>query len=79
MSSTAPKPRVKLPPPRGQETEVKLCQAVVPVVLLDAARKEWKERGLSARQVMTWALMEYLTAVNPKKAQKVGKKIHDGI
>lgn len=79
MSSVSYEPRVNLPPKRGPDVETKLCQAIVPEILLEAARAEWKRRGISARQVITWALLEYLHAVNPRIGQKIGRKLNGSV
>lgn len=59
---------------KGRPT-TKLCQAVVPGPLLEAARKEWLSRGLTTRQVIAWALKEYLQAVNPKALKAAQREI----
>lgn len=48
-----------------------LCQGMVPRALLKAAREEWTARGLTSGKFLQWALTEYLTLVNPERAQEV--------
>lgn len=48
-----------------------LCQGMVPRELLTATREEWRQRGLDTGVFLTWALTQYLQAVNPERAESV--------
>lgn len=48
-----------------------LCQGLVPRELLMAARDEWTQRGLDTGVFLTWALTQYLQAVNAERAAQV--------
>ena len=48
-----------------------LCQGLVPRELLVAARDEWTQRGLDTGVFLTWALTQYLSAVNSERADQV--------
>ena len=52
-----------------------LCQGMVPRELLRATREEWRARGVDTGIFLTWALTQYLTAVNPERAETVLKEI----
>lgn len=67
-------PKIKKTPlPQGNlaNSHTKLCQAAVPLGLYEAAKAEWQARGLTTRQVVIWALKEYLAATNPRQAAKL--------
>lgn len=61
----------RLPTKQEAAHMTKVCQAAVPGPLLDAARKTWRANGLTTRQVVQWALVQYLKAANPKAAAKL--------
>lgn len=61
------KPRLDIP--MGGRT---LCQAHVPTTLYGEAKKEWRKRDLTMRQVLVWCLSNFLLATNPEAAAKLG-------
>lgn len=77
MPNHLPKIRRKKTPAIKTEPERALCQAMVPRVLFDAARTEWQRQGHTAREVIAWALKNYLQACNPKRALAVEKVLHE--
>jgi hypothetical protein len=52
-------------------TQQSLCQALVPKVLFEACRAQLDQDGLTWRDVVRWALVEYLVMRNPEKGRKV--------
>lgn len=48
-----------------------LCQGMVPRELFKATREEYSQRGMDTGVFLTWALTQYLEAVNPERAQAV--------
>lgn len=60
-----------LPIPLPTKQATHLVQAEVDLALYTATHKEMKSRKVKIRQVVEWAMSNYLLATNPKEAERL--------
>lgn len=75
QATLPPLDATSMPLRRLSASERALLQGMVPRELLQAARDEWRARGLTTGDVMGWALSEYLRATNPERAEAITSQL----
>lgn len=59
---------------RSRKPATKMFQAQVSEKIYQACKLEWRKRGLTSRQVASWALQSFLITTNPAAAKRAGVK-----